>query len=124
MPTPLVVLQAPDCLTYPCRQDCCSVGCDVWPRERAALLQQGLAEVGDFLDAYVDEEGDELYRTAVGARGCVFLREDRGCRLHDTGFKPEVCVLAPRHPEEAEEMKEEELLPCHDAWRYGGPAGP
>ena len=115
----LPVLAAPDCLTYPCQQDCCSVGCDVWPRERTALLARGLGSEADFVGPYTDDEGDELFRTAVGVRGCVFLRDDRGCRLHDTGLKPSVCILAPRDPDEVDEMEEEGLLPCREAWRYG-----
>lgn len=93
----------------------------MWPREREALLAKGLGQESDFGALYVDEEGDELFRTAVGPRGCVFLREGRGCRLHDTGLKPQVCVVAPRDPEEADEMRDEDMLPCHHAWQYASP---
>jgi hypothetical protein len=109
----------PDCLVFPCRQECCSEGCDVWPRERAALLVAGLATADDFSEEYEDEEGDTLFRTALGAAGgCVFLLPTRGCRLHSTGLKPEVCVLAPRSEAEADEMQGESMLPCRESWVY------
>jgi hypothetical protein len=116
-PRKLALLQ-PDCVSYPCGEECCSAGCDVWPRERAALLERGLAREADFVGPFLDDEGDWLYRTALGERGCVFLGARRGCRLHDTGLKPEVCVLAPRDPAEAAEMVEEQMLPCAASWRF------
>jgi hypothetical protein len=114
----LAVVQ-PDCMSYPCQEDCCSAGCDVWPREREALLARGLAQDTDFSAPYRDDEGDLLFRTALGARGCVFLlAADRGCRLHDTGFKPEVCIVMPRDAAEAAEMADEGMLPCRASWRF------
>jgi hypothetical protein len=117
LPVLLPVLQ-PDCMVYPCREECCSAGCDVWPKERSALLHAGLATDADFSEPYEDDEGDRLYRTAVRGRGCVFLLETRGCRLHATGLKPEVCVLAPRDHAEADEMAGESMLPCRAEWAY------
>ena len=109
----------PDCMVYPCHQECCSEGCDVWPRERAALLTAGLAAPSDFSEPYVDDAGDTLYRTSLSAAGgCVFLLESRGCRLHSTGLKPEVCILAPRSEAEADEMQGEGMLPCRQSWHY------
>lgn len=114
----LRVLAAPDCMTYPCQEDCCHAGGDVWPHERDAIIGRGLGSAADFVGPYRDDEGDVLFRTAIGPRGCVFLEARRGCRLHTTGYKPEVCVVAPRSPEEVDELVGEDLLPCRDAWRY------
>lgn len=109
---------APDCMTYPCQQECCSVGCDVWPHERSALLHHQLAAEADFHGPYQDEEGDWLYRTTLGERsGCIFLAETRGCRLHATGLKPSVCIVVPRSTKEADELAREGMLPCRDSWR-------
>ena len=117
MPARLTVwIESPDCQTYPCRDDCCSEGCDVWPHERAALIARGLATADDFSDPYEDDDGDVLHRSALNARGCVFLDRNRGCRLHHTGLKPEVCSLVPRSPNEADEMAAERMLPCRAAW--------
>jgi len=112
----LPILQ-PDCVTFPCRDDCCSAGCDVWPAERDALLASGMATVADFDEGYEDDEGDWLFRTALGPRGCVFLQEARGCRLHFSGLKPAVCSIVPRHAEEADEMSHDGMLPCRSEWR-------
>jgi len=120
-PHPAIVklpVQQPDCRTFLCHEECCSAGCDVWPHERARLLDAALARADDFEGPYVDDDGDELYRTALAARGCVFLNERRGCRLHTTGLKPEVCVLVPRDEDEADEMAADDMLPCRAAWRY------
>lgn len=113
-----LTLAPPDCMTYPCVEECCSAGCDVWPHERAALLHHGLAAETDFEGPYVDDEGDSLYRTALGHRGCTFLQDQRGCRLHTTGLKPEVCVVVPRSEREADEMAGESMLPCRAAWKF------
>ena len=110
----------PDCSTFPCREECCSEGCDVWPSERLALLQSGLAQATDFSEAYEDDEGDWLHRTSLGPRGCTFLNLERGCRLHTTGLKPAVCVAVPRNANEADEMEAEGMLPCRSAWRSFG----
>lgn len=106
-------------MSYPCKDDCCGSGCDVWPHERAALLSAGLASEADFIDMYNVHGADGLYRTAVSERGCVFLRLDRGCRLHDTGMKPDVCVTAWQTAESADAMNGAGLLPCRAEWRYG-----
>jgi hypothetical protein len=113
-----LLLVQPDCTTFPCREECCGAGCDVWPHERAALLDSGLAREQDFTGPYDDDEGDRLFRTALGPRGCTFLGEPRGCRLHHTGLKPSVCVLVPRDRAEADEMAEDRMLPCRAAWDY------
>ncbi len=104
----------PDCTTFPCQEECCSAGCDVWPHERAALLDQGLAHLPDFEGPYEDDDGDWMYRTAIRSRGCTFLGEKRGCVLHDTGLKPEVCSAVPRDAAEVNEMVADGMLPC---WR-------
>jgi Fe-S-cluster containining protein len=113
----LPVLAAPDCQRFPCREECCSAGVDVFPQERERLLGEGLASATDFTGPE-DDEGDLLYRTALGARGCVFLREDRGCRLHATGHKPSVCSEVPRDAEEVRELLGYAMLPCHAAWAF------
>jgi hypothetical protein len=110
----------PDCETYPCEEQCCSAGCDVWPHERTALLDSPFATPTDFDDAYQDEEGDWLFRTALGPRGCVFLDARRGCRLHPTGLKPAVCIAVPRSVPEADEMAADGMLPCRADWRSLG----
>ena len=114
----LPVVAQPDCVTFPCHEECCSAGCDVWPEERDALLASVLASAQDFTGPYEDDEGDQLYRTALGKRGCVFLADVRGCRLHDTGLKPKVCVMAPRDVAEADEMESDEMLPCRTSWQF------
>jgi hypothetical protein len=114
------VLAAPDCMTFPCAQDCCSHGADVWPAEREALIAAGHAGAGQFTGPELDDDGDLLYRTAVGPRGCVFLvAEGRGCGLHVTGLKPEVCRVVPRDPDEADELHGDGQLPCRSSWRFG-----
>jgi hypothetical protein len=107
----------PDCGTYPCRDDCCSEGCDVWPAERDALLSSGLAQPSDFDEGYEDDEGDFHFRTSLGSRGCTFLESTRGCRLHTTGLKPAVCSAVPRDAREADEMYADHMLPCRSEWR-------
>ena len=105
-------------MTYPCQQECCSAGVDVWPDERARILGEGHGCASDFTGPETDEAGDVLYRTALDARGCVFLSVDsRGCRLHPAGVKPSVCHLAPRDAEEIIEMRDLSMLPCHAEWR-------
>jgi len=89
----------------------------VWPAERDALLASGLARSSDFDEGYEDEEGDFLFRTALGARGCTFLESTRGCRLHTSGLKPAVCAAVPRDTREADEMKADGMLPCRSEWR-------
>ena len=113
----LQVLQ-PDCLSYPCHEECCSAGCDVWPHERAALLEGGWARPADFSGPTEDEDGDILFRTTLGPRGCAFLDETRGCRLHDTGLKPEVCQVVPRDAAEADDMADDDMLPCRASWQF------
>jgi len=103
----------PDCQRFACKDECCSVGVDVWPHERQALIDDGLAESGDFTGPALDEEGDLLYRTALGNRGCVFLQPHRGCRLHRLGRKPETCVAVPRDAAEVARLVSLGMLPCY-----------
>jgi hypothetical protein len=111
----------PDCMTFPCQDDCCGAGADVWPEEREALLAAGLASPADFTELYLDEDGDWLHRTAIGPRGCVFLTATRGCGLHPSGLKPRVCVAAFRCEDEVGRMRAEGMLPCHAAWSFREP---
>jgi Fe-S-cluster containining protein len=113
----LPVLAAPDCRTFPCREECCSAGVDVWVDERQRMLDDGIASSDDFTGPE-DDDGDVLYRTALGPRGCVFLQPERGCRLHAIGYKPRVCGEVPRDAEEVEELVGYAMLPCHAAWSF------
>jgi len=101
-----------DCLSFPCRDACCSFGVDVRPEERDRLIQLGYAKAEDFTGP-TEEDGEWNYRTAVGPRGCVFLKEnERGCRLHELDLKPVICNVFPRDEEEAKEMYDDGALPC------------
>jgi hypothetical protein len=113
----LKLVGQPDCRTFPCKEECCSVGVDVWPDERERMLAAGVATAADFTGPTLDE-GDWLFRTALGPRGCVFLQPDRGCRLHAIGHKPSVCNAVPRDPEEVEHLHAEDMLPCHREWKW------
>jgi Fe-S-cluster containining protein len=102
-----------DCLNYPCKDKCCSYGVDVKPEERDRLLREGYATAGQFTGPTLEDDGELWYRTAVGPRGCVFLKaEDRGCSLHQYDVKPLICNVFPRDEEEAREMFEDGNLPC------------
>ena len=113
-----IILEQPDCQTYPCKEECCSAGVDVWPEERQRIIDAGHGRAEDFTGPERDEEDDLLYRTALGPRGCVFLQPTRGCRLHSIGFKPEVCSEVPRDSEEVDELREYGMLPCHAHWKW------
>ena len=82
------------------------------------MIDDGIATADDFTGPELDE-GDELYRTAIGERGCVFLDPVRGCRLHAIGYKPEVCAEVPRDAEEVAELVGYGMLPCHQHWKWG-----
>jgi Fe-S-cluster containining protein len=111
-------LRQPDCTSYPCKEECCSAGVDVYAEERTRMIEAGVATAADFTGPEMDE-GDEMYRTALGPRGCVFLLPTRGCRLHGIGYKPSVCSQVPRDMEEVEELFGYEMLPCHGEWQWG-----
>jgi Fe-S-cluster containining protein len=101
-----------DCLNFPCRDICCSYGVDVRPEERDRLIGFGYATAEDFTGP-TEDDGDLYYRTRIGQRGCVFLKEnDRGCRLHQYDVKPAVCNVFPCDDEDAKEMFDEGTLPC------------
>jgi hypothetical protein len=99
------------CLTFACADDCCTYGADVEIREQRLLIENNLAVPEEFTGPEEDG-GVMLYRTALGPRGCIFLLPDRGCRLHNTPFKPSVCLVFPRDTEEAKEAFEDGYLPC------------
>jgi Fe-S-cluster containining protein len=101
----------PPCLTFHCADECCRYGADVEIEEYRRLIDRGLATADEFTGPEEDE-GFWMYRTALGPRGCVFLLPGRGCRLHDTGFKPGVCMVFPRDAAEAKEAYEDGYLPC------------
>jgi hypothetical protein len=114
----LPLIEQPDCRTFPCKEECCSAGVDVWPEERQRMIDGGFATAVDFTGPELDED-DLLYRTALGPRGCVFLDANRGCRLHAIGQKPSVCVAVPRDADEVREMFEDDMMPCHREWKWG-----
>jgi hypothetical protein len=114
----LRLIEQPDCRTYPCKEECCSWGVDVYPDERQRMIDDGIATAADFTGPEMDE-GELLYRTAIGARGCVFLQPTRGCRLHAIGYKPSVCIAVPRDAEEVADMLSDDQMPCHREWKWG-----
>lgn len=116
--TSLPLLKQPDCTTFPCKEECCSAGVDVFADERDRMIEGGIATAADFTGPELDED-DLLYRTALGARWCVFLDARRGCRLHGTGYKPRVCSEVPRDREEVAELFDYGMLPCHGEWQWG-----
>jgi Fe-S-cluster containining protein len=99
------------CLTFACADECCTYGADVEIEEYQKLIENNLAAPGEFTGPEEDE-GVMLYRTALGPRGCTFLLPERGCRLHNTPFKPRVCLVFPRDTAEAKEAYEDGYLPC------------
>jgi len=99
------------CLTFACADDCCTYGADVEIEEHQKLIEHHLAVPEEFTGPEEDG-GVMLYRTALGPRGCIFLLPERGCRLHNTPFKPSVCLVFPRDTEEALEAFEDGYLPC------------
>jgi Fe-S-cluster containining protein len=117
--TEIRVRKAPDCLTFQCSDQCCRYGVDVETDEYRALIEHRLATSEEFTGPEEDE-GVWLYRTALGPRGCIFLLPERGCRLHNTEFKPAVCQIFPRDREEAREAFEDGYLPCVRAEFAGG----
>jgi|WetSurMetagenome_2_1015567.scaffolds.fasta_scaffold267888_2 Fe-S-cluster containining protein len=101
-----------DCLEFDCNDLCCSYGADVYIEEYNLLLEKGLATQNEFTGPEKDDDGTLLYRTALGTRGCIFLKSTRGCRLHESGIKPYVCNVFPRDHEEALEAYREGYLFC------------
>lgn len=108
-----------DCTTFECKDACCRHGADVFPHERDQLVQAGLARPEDFVGPELDDAGDWLFRTRTNSRGCVFLLETRGCRLHPTGKKPAVCIIFPRDVAEVHEAYQDGDLPCYPAMNIG-----
>ena len=102
----------PPCLKFDCADLCCKYGVDVLPDEYANLISNHLADPSEFTGPEQDEDGVWLYRTVEGKRGCIFLSSARGCRLHDTPYKPIVCQLFPRDRAEALEAYQDGYLPC------------
>ena len=101
-----------DCFSFPCGDSCCQHGADVFAHERDLLISAGKASASDFSGPTTDKTGDILYRTRTGPRGCVFLMDERGCRLHVSGVKPSVCSVWPRNYREAKRAANENYLPC------------
>ena len=101
-----------DCVSFPCEDSCCQHGVDVFAHERDLLISVGKAIASDFSEPNTDETGTIMYRTQIGPRGCVFLMNERGCRLHISGHKPLVCHVWPRTFQEAMCAASEGYLPC------------
>jgi Fe-S-cluster containining protein len=104
--------RTPPCLQWNCADLCCKYGVDVQLDEYANLIEHRLAAPEDFIGPEKDDDGILVYRTAEGSRGCIFLAPTRGCRLHNTPYKPIVCQLFPRDEAEALEAYEDGYLPC------------
>lgn len=101
-----------DCFSFPCGDSCCQHGVDVFAHERDLLISAGKATAADFWRPKTDKTGTIMYRTRKGPRGCVFLQEERGCRLHISGHKPLVCRVWPRTFQEAKRAAGKNYLPC------------
>jgi Fe-S-cluster containining protein len=101
-----------DCASFPCADDCCQNGVDVLAHERDSLIYAGMALPSDFIGPNADEDGVIVYRTQKGGRGCVFLLNVRGCKLHLYGHKPLVCREWPRTFLEAKQAAHDGDLPC------------
>lgn len=101
-----------DCFSFPCGDSCCQHGVDVLAHERDLLISVGKATAADFLGPKTDKTGTPVYRTRKGSRGCVFLLDERGCRLHISGHKPLVCRVWPRTLQEAKRAASKDYLPC------------
>jgi len=105
-------LEPSPCTTFQCADKCCRYGVDVLVEEYDKLIATHLAKPSDFTGPEADEDGVMLYRTALGRRGCIFLLPKRGCRLHNTEYKPSVCLVFPRDKAEALEAYHDGYLPC------------
>ena len=101
-----------DCFSFPCADSCCQYGVDVYPDERDMLIAEGMATASDFSGPAADEDGLPMYRTKQGSRGCIFLHNERGCKLHVSGHKPSVCRVWPRTFQEAKSAAGKGYLPC------------
>lgn len=101
-----------DCFSFPCKDSCCQYGVDVFADERDRLIRDGKATAGDFLGPKIDKTGTTMYRTRTRPRGCVFLLDERGCRLHSSGYKSQVCREWPRNYREAKRAAGKDYLPC------------
>jgi Fe-S-cluster containining protein len=101
-----------DCVSFPCGDSCCQHGVDIFAHERDFLISVGTAIASDFSEPNTDESGTIMYRTKKGPRGCVFLMDERGCRLQISGHKPLICRVWPRTFQEAMHAASEGYLPC------------
>jgi hypothetical protein len=104
-------IETSPCLEFKCSDKCCTYGADVEVDEYNLLISMDLAKPSDFTGPE-ECDGELLYRTVLGPRGCIFLRPKRGCRLHDTPYKPLICKIFPRDEREAQEAHQDGYLPC------------
>ena len=114
-----IILEQPDCQTYPCKEECCSAGVDVSPEERQRIIDDGHGRAEDFTGPERDEEDDLLYRTALGPRGCIFLAADARVPLALHRLQARVCAEVPRDAEEVDrDASSYGMLPCHAHWKW------
>jgi len=114
-------INLPDCIGIDCADECCRYGVDVLPDEYDRLASSDLARPEEFTKPF-KRDGEILYRTKLGKRGCIFLMPQRGCRLHSAGQKPITCQTFPKNLREARTAYRDGYLPCFD--RLNKPASP
>ena len=114
-----IILEQPDCQTYPCKEECCSAGVDVWPEERQRIIDAGHGRAEDFTGPERDEEDDLLYRTALGAPRPRLPSTDARLplALHRLQARSLLRSTA-RDSEEVDELREYGMLPCHAHWKW------
>ncbi len=101
-----------DCMTFPCGDGCCTLGVCASKEEKERIIASKLGTEEDFDPEPIEEYDGIHYHTRVTMRGCVFLNPTRGCRLHQAGVKPVICSNFPFDLEDAQEMFEEDAMPC------------
>jgi hypothetical protein len=101
-----------DCMTFPCKDDCCTLGTRATEAEKIRIISSGLGTENDFDPHPITEDDGIHYHTKATTRGCVFLRSTRGCKLHEHGIKPKICLIFPADLKDAREMFDEDAMPC------------
>jgi Fe-S-cluster containining protein len=101
-----------------CADDCCRYGVDVLPEEYERIILSNLATPKEFTRPY-KRDGELIYRTKLGKRGCVLLMPRRGCRLHLSGHKPITCQTFPKNLSAAKTAYQQGYLPCLDIMKPG-----
>jgi hypothetical protein len=101
-----------NCMTFPCEDGCCTLGVRPTEAEKTCIISSGLGTDNDFDPHPIMEDDGVHYHTKVTTRGCVFLQFPRGCRLHGHGVKPQRCIDFPLYFKDAQEMFDQDVLPC------------